>query len=65
MIPAYYKSHEQLNFIGLAGQQQISQAKVLVIGAGGLGCPCLLQLATCGVGTIGLADFDLVSLSNL
>lgn len=65
MITGYYKSHEQLNFIGTAGQQQISAAKVLMIGAGGLGCPCLLQLATCGVGTIGLADYDVVSLSNL
>ncbi len=36
-----------------------------MVGAGGLGCPCLLQLATCGVGTIGIADFDTVSLSNL
>ena len=65
MIQGYYKSHQQLEFIGLSGQQQISAAKVLVIGAGGLGCPCLLQLATSGIGTIGLADFDTVSLSNL
>ncbi len=64
-MQGYYQSHQQLDFIGLTGQQKISEAKVLVIGAGGLGCPCLLQLATCGVGTIGIADFDTVSLSNL
>lgn len=64
-MQAYYQSHQQLEFIGLAGQQKFAAAKVLVIGAGGLGCPCLLHLATCGIGTIGLADFDTVSLSNL
>lgn len=64
-MQSYYQSHQQLGFIGVAGQQQISAAKVLVIGAGGLGCPCLLHLAACGVGTIGIAEFDTVSLSNL
>ncbi len=64
-MQGYYQSHRQLSFIGIAGQQKISEAKVLVIGAGGLGCPCLLHLATAGTGTIGLADFDMVSLSNL
>lgn len=64
-MQGYYQSHQQLNFIGTAGQQQLDTAKVLVIGAGGLGCPCLLYLATAGVGTIGIADFDTVSLSNL
>lgn len=62
---AYYQSHSKLGFIGADGQTQLSQAKVLVIGAGGLGCPCLLYLAGCGIGTIGIADFDTVSLSNL
>ncbi len=64
-MQSYYQSHQQLDFIGVAGQQQISAAKVLVIGAGGLGCPCLLHLAACGVGVIGIADFDVISLSNL
>ena len=65
MMQGYYQSHRQLGFIGDAGQQKISAARVLVVGAGGLGCPCLLQLASCGVGTIGIADFDVVSISNL
>ncbi|MGI4750149.1 MAG: ThiF family adenylyltransferase [Janthinobacterium lividum] len=64
-MQGYYQSHQQLDFIGTAGQQQLNSAKVLVIGAGGLGCPCLLHLATAGIGTIGLTDFDVVSLSNL
>ncbi|RYE29187.1 MAG: HesA/MoeB/ThiF family protein, partial [Sphingobacteriaceae bacterium] len=64
-MQGYYQSHTQLNFIGDTGQQKLGAAKVLVIGAGGLGCPCLLHLATAGIGTIGLADFDIVSLSNL
>lgn len=61
----YYQSHSKLKFIGIAGQLKLNEAKVLVIGAGGLGCPCLLYLAGCGVGNIGIADFDTVSLSNL
>jgi molybdopterin/thiamine biosynthesis adenylyltransferase/rhodanese-related sulfurtransferase len=64
-MQGYYQSHTQLKFIGNNGQQKLSAAKVLVIGAGGLGCPCLLHLANCGVGTIGIADFDVVGLSNL
>ncbi|RKR84811.1 adenylyltransferase/sulfurtransferase [Mucilaginibacter gracilis] len=61
----YYQSHSKLNFIGTNGQLKINDAKVLVVGAGGLGCPCLLYLAGCGVGTIGIADFDTVSVTNL
>lgn len=64
-MQGYYQSHDQLKFIGTLGQQKIGKAKVLVIGAGGLGCPCLLYLATAGIGTIGIADFDTVSTSNL
>lgn len=61
----YYQSHQKLSFIGDRGQQLLQQAKVLVIGAGGLGCPCLQYLAGCGVGTIGIADFDVIAVSNL
>ncbi|HET8754030.1 MAG TPA: HesA/MoeB/ThiF family protein [Salinimicrobium sp.] len=50
---------------GTEGQQKLFDAKVLVIGAGGLGCPALLYLAAAGLGTIGIADGDNVSLSNL
>ncbi len=62
---SYYQSHQKLPFIGIDGQAKLGKAKVLVIGAGGLGCPCLQYLAGCGIGTIGIADFDIISLSNL
>ena len=61
----YYSSHQKLSFIGTEGQLQMQHSSVLVIGAGGLGCPCLQVLAGAGVGTIGIADFDRVSISNL
>jgi sulfur-carrier protein adenylyltransferase/sulfurtransferase len=61
----YYSSHSKLPFIGSKGQDCLKQSKVLVIGAGGLGCPCLLALAGAGIGTLGIADFDAVSVSNL
>lgn len=51
--------------IGEEGQQRLSNSKVLVIGAGGLGSPILLYLGAAGIGTIGIVDFDVVSLSNL
>lgn len=60
----YYKSHIKLDFIADAGQHKLQAAKVLVIGAGGLGCPCLTALAACGIANIGIADGDIVSSSN-
>ncbi|MDG1731074.1 MAG: molybdopterin-synthase adenylyltransferase MoeB [Algibacter sp.] len=60
-----YNRHIILSEIGQAGQDKISNAKVLVIGAGGLGCPILQYLTASGIGTIGVIDFDDVELSNL
>src|SRR5215208_5408958 len=60
-----YARHIVLREVGGAGQAKLLQARVLVIGAGGLGSPAILYLAAAGVGTIGIADFDRVSLSNL
>ena len=60
-----YKRHLILPEVGVEGQQRLLAAKVLCIGAGGLGCPIALYLAAAGVGTIGLADVDVVSPSNL
>jgi molybdopterin-synthase adenylyltransferase len=60
-----YKRHLVLREVGGQGQQQLKAAKVLVIGAGGLGSPVLMYLAAAGVGTIGIIDDDAVSLDNL
>ena len=54
-----------LKNVGVAGQKKILNAKVLIIGIGGLGCPLLTYLAASGVGTIGIADPDKIEISNL
>lgn len=60
-----YSRHLLIPNVGLSGQKRIKNAKVLVIGAGGLGAPTLLYLAAAGVGTLGIIDFDRVDESNL
>ncbi len=60
-----YSRHILLQDVGGIGQAKLKAARVLVVGAGGLGSPVILYLAAAGVGTIGIVDFDAVSLSNL
>ena len=60
-----YARHILLRELGGTGQARLKAAKVLIIGAGGLGSPLALYLAAAGVGTIGLVDADVVELSNL
>jgi len=60
-----YNRHIILSEIGYEGQKKLKNAKVLVIGAGGLGCPVLQYLTAAGVGSIAISDFDSVSESNL
>ena len=62
---ARYSRHLVLGDVGMAGQEAIKDAAVLVIGAGGLGSPCLLYLAAAGIGHIGIVDGDVVDESNL
>ena len=54
-----------LKNVGINGQKKIFSAKVLIVGAGGLGCPLILYLANSGVGNLGIADHDKVEVSNL
>ncbi len=61
----YYSRQILLEDIGLAGQEKLKKAKVLVIGAGGLGCPVLTYLTAAGVGNIGIVDHDIIEISNL
>jgi len=60
-----YSRHILLPEVGESGQQQLLKGKVLLVGAGGLGCPTALYLAAAGIGTIGLVDADIVDKSNL
>jgi adenylyltransferase/sulfurtransferase len=60
-----YARHIVMREVGGPGQQELKAARVLVVGAGGIGSPALLYLAACGVGTVGIVDDDKVSLSNL
>src|ERR1700680_1689407 len=60
-----YARHIVLREVGGAGQTKLLAARVLVLGAGGLGSPLILYLAAAGVGTIGVVDFDFATLSNL
>ncbi|MBN9744957.1 MULTISPECIES: adenylyltransferase/sulfurtransferase MoeZ [unclassified Amycolatopsis] len=62
---ARYSRHLIIPDVGVVGQKRLKNAKVLVIGAGGLGSPALLYLAAAGVGTLGIIDFDVVDESNL
>ncbi|TSD97312.1 adenylyltransferase/sulfurtransferase MoeZ [Skermania sp. ID1734] len=62
---ARYSRHLIIPDVGVTGQKRLKNAKVLVIGAGGLGSPALLYLAAAGVGTIGIVEFDEVDTSNL
>ncbi|MBV8083397.1 MAG: ThiF family adenylyltransferase, partial [Chloroflexi bacterium] len=60
-----YHRHLIIPEVGSTGQRKLKAAKVLLIGAGGLGSPGALYLTAAGVGTIGLVDFDVVDVSNL
>lgn len=60
-----YSRHIILKEVGGAGQKRLMEGKVLIIGAGGLGSPAALYLAAAGIGTIGIADADVVDISNL
>ncbi|MBF0239786.1 MAG: molybdopterin-synthase adenylyltransferase MoeB [SAR324 cluster bacterium] len=60
-----YSRHLRLPQVGIQGQIKLKSSRVLIVGAGGLGCPIGLYLGAAGVGTIGIVDFDVVDLSNL
>jgi len=60
-----YSRQLMLPEIGMKGQERLKNSKILVIGAGGLGCPALQYLSAAGIGTIGIIDFDTIELHNL
>lgn len=60
-----YKRHIMLEEVGETGQQKLLDSKVLIIGAGGIGCPTSLYLAAAGIGTIGIIDNDVIDITNL
>ena len=60
-----YSRHLIIPDVGMTGQKRLKNAKVLCVGAGGLGSPALMYLAAAGVGTLGIAEFDTVDESNL
>src|SRR5215204_1561910 len=60
-----YSRHLLIPEVGVEGQQKLLDAKVLLLGAGGLGSPAAVYLAAAGVGTLGIVDDDVVDLSNL
>src|SRR6202000_2575118 len=60
-----YSRHLIIPDVAMAGQKRLKNAKVLVVGAGGLGSPALMYLAAAGVGTLGIVEFDVVDESNL
>ena len=60
-----YSRHLIIPDVGMSGQKRLKNAKVLCVGAGGLGSPALMYLAAAGVGTIGIVEFDTVDESNL
>ena len=60
-----YSRHLIMPEVGMEGQLKLKQARVLCIGAGGLGSPLALYLGAAGVGTLGIVDFDVVDLTNL
>src|SRR5947207_13274231 len=60
-----YSRHLIIPDVGMAGQKRLKNARVLCVGAGGLGSPALMYLAAAGVGTLGIVEFDVVDESNL
>lgn len=60
-----YQRQMQLKGFGQEGQDKLAKAKILIIGAGGLGCPALQYLAAAGIGTLGIVDYDTISITNL
>ena len=60
-----YSRHLIIPDVGMSGQRRLMNAKVLCVGAGGLGSPALMYLAAAGVGTLGIVEFDTVDESNL